>query len=459
MDTFDFQGDRPSAYQLDVLRGLVSDERQQAMKGPRGCGKTALGAWVVHWFADVWDTIADWIAVTQASNWNQLKLYLWPAIHLWARRKKWNEIPIPRWTSNQLMNLSLKLNTGSVVSLSPARYQEAEGAHAARVLYIYDEAKLIEHEVFTSARGAMSTGVGYQLALSTPGEESGAFYDLCRGARPYTGWHVRNVSVQEAIAEGRIERAWADKMLEDLGEDHPMYRQYVLAQFSSMEGANLILLSHVEMAQDRDGAEDAPLTALAVDLGEGVGRDATVYALVYGGTRVEVEKTLHADLAQAEDRVAQIVGLNKRVPIIIDAIGVGAAVVKHLERRGYSVIPFVSSWGTTMKDEAGIFGYANWRAAGWYLLKALLDPKNPWSAEVALPTSENLRADITAVKAMAMTPRQQYRVEPKERIKKQLGRSPDEGDAVMMALTGQALWAAKMDETPVTQWEYRPARV
>lgn len=458
LDCFEFRGDHPSAYQMDVLRGLVGN-RRQAMRGPRGCGKSALAAWVVHWFADIWDGFDDWMCVTTASVWNQLTRFLWPEVHKWARRKRWSEIPVTQWDPNrQLQKRSLELTTGQAFALSPGNFQAGEGAHAAHLLYIFDEAKLIEHELFESVEGAMGTGDCLQLALSTPGESSGPFYDICRGAPAYRGWSVRLVTIEEAIAEGRVSQDWADARLEAWGPDHPMYQQYVLAQFASVAGDNLIPLAYAELAQAREGVNgEGRLTALGVDLGEGVGRDATVIARVYDGTSVELEKSMYDDLAKAEDRIIQIVQHDRRLPIIVDAIGVGAGVVKHLDRLGYNVIPFAGGWSTTLTDEADVFGYANWRSAGWYLLAAMLDPKNPWKVEIALPDDEDLRADLTAIKATSMTARQQYRVEPKERAKKALGRSPDSGDAVMMALTGPVLWAAKQQESEQTRWVYAPA--
>lgn len=460
LDVFEFRDDRPSTYQLDVLRGLV-DHHKQAMRGPRGCGKSAVAAWAVHWFADVWDGLDDWMCVTTASVWNQLTRFLWPEVHKWARRKRWSEIPgVARWEPNrQLQKRSLELTTGQAFALSPANYQAAEGAHAEHLLYIYDEAKLIEHQVFESVEGAMGTGDTYQLALSTPGETSGPFYDICRGAIAYRDWAVRLVTIEEAVAEGRVSQDWADARLIAWGADHPMYQQYVLAQFASVEGDNLIPLSHVELAQSREN-DVGRLTALGVDLGEGVGRDATVYAKVYDGTRVELEKTTHNDLARAEDRIAEILGRDRQIPVIVDAIGIGAGVVKHLQRLAYSVIPFASGWSTTLTDEADIFGYANWRAAGWYLLKAMLSPDNPWHVAISLPDDEDLRADLTAVKAAPMTASQKYRVEAKAMLKRTLGRSPDAGDAVMMALTGPTLWAAKRQEQgQATQWVYAPTQI
>ena len=462
LDVFDFREDEPSQYQLDVLMGLV-ETGKEAMRGPRGAGKSAVAAWAIHWFADMWDGLESWMVIATASVWSQLTKFLWPQVHKWSRQKRWDSIPVPKWVlGKQLQKRSLELSTGQAFLQSPANFEAGEGAHEDHLLYIFDEAKLIKEEVFNSVEGAMSTNQHcLQLALSTPGESAGPFYDICRKAPAFADWNVREVSLEEAVAAGRVSGQWAQDRLERWGADHPMYQQYVLGRFASLQGNNLIPLTHVELAQARfdDWNRTGRLTALGVDLGEGTGGDESVIAKVYDGTKVVIERYKNDGLAKLEDRIIEEVKGNKQLPIYLDAIGIGAGVAASLQRWGYAVRPFVSSWGTTLKDESDIFGYATWRAAGWYVLKAMLDPANPWHVGVVLPDDEDLRADITAVKASSMTARQQYRIEPKERLKKELGRSPDAGDAVMMALTGPVLWAAKQDETPAVRWEYRPATV
>ena len=461
LDVFDFRDDAPSPYQLDVLTGMVANEKE-AMRGPRGSGKSAVAAWAVHWFADMWDGLEEWKTITTASVWAQLTRYLWPEVHKWYRRKRWDDIPIAKWQfGRQLQKRSLEALTGQAFALSPANFEAGEGAHAEHLLYILDEAKLIDHEVFDSIEGAMGTGHCLQLALSTPGESAGPFYDICRGAPAYSDWHVREVTIEEAIRAGRVRAEWAESRLERWGEDHPMYQQYVLGQFASLGGSNLIPLTHVELAQGRHANWDGSgrLTAVGVDFGEGVGRDLTVIVQVYDGTKVVIDKHDTDGLGKIEDRIAQVLGRDRTTPVYVDAIGIGAGVVTALHRWGYNVRPFVSSWGTTLKDESAIFGYATWRAAGWYMLGALLNPKNPWNAEVALPDDEDLSADITAVKAEMMTANQMYRVEAKPKLVKELGRSPDTGDAVMMALTGPALWAAKLQAEQPTEQVYAPAQI
>jgi hypothetical protein len=67
-----------------------------AVRGPHGLGKTTVNAIAVLWFALTRDAAGiDWKAATTAGAWRQLEYYLWPEIHKWARRLRWDVLNRP----------------------------------------------------------------------------------------------------------------------------------------------------------------------------------------------------------------------------------------------------------------------------------------------------------------------------------------------------------------------------
>ena len=75
----------------------------------------------------------------------------------------------------------------------------------------------------------------------------------------------------------------------------------------------------------------------------------------------------------------------------------------------------------------------NLRAELWWNLRELLDPNprvNP--SPIALPPDDVLLADLTNVR-YKFDSKGRIQLESKEEIKKRLGRSPDRGDAVVLA--------------------------
>src|ERR1044072_7964972 len=128
---------------------------------------------------------------------------------------------------------------------------------------------------------------------------------------------------------------------------------------------------------------------------------------------------------------------------VVDVIGVGAGVVDNLRhfmrelKRPHppGVIAYNASEQYGLRDRNGEFGFFNNRAAAWWNLRELLDPHQPGGSHIMLPDDDQLRADLTAPRwklADSGSP-PKIKIEPKEDIRERLGRSPDTGDAVVMA--------------------------
>lgn len=194
--------EQPTPYQ-DEIFGALDIHRRVAVRGPHGIGKTAIAALAVLHFALTRD-FEDWKCATTASAWRQLSKFLWPEIHKWARRLKWDKILRQPFTQSELLTLNLRLTSGEAFAVASASHEMIEGAHADTLLYVFDEAKAISNEIFDAAEGAFSNGECFALAISTPGEPSGRFYDIHRRKPGLEGWWVRHVTLDEAIAAGRI---------------------------------------------------------------------------------------------------------------------------------------------------------------------------------------------------------------------------------------------------------------
>lgn len=84
---------------------------------------------------------------------------------------------------------------------------------------------------------------------------------------------------------------------------------------------------------------------------------------------------------------------------------------------------------TTERDRSGIFKFANLRAWLYWHLRELLDPEG--GCEVSLPPDPQLLGDLTSPTYSVGT--NGILIEPKEDISARLGRSPDRGDAAVLA--------------------------
>jgi len=432
------EGEGPTIYQLDVLRRLPR-ERRLALRGPHSLGKTALAAWIVVWFALTREAMGvDWKAATTASVWRQLSLYLWPEIHKWTRRLKWDMIGRPPFREKQeLLDLSLSLEHGEAFAVASDRADSIEGAHASHLLYVFDEAKAIPPATWDAAEGALASGDCYALAISTPGEPQGRFYEIHQRKPGYDDWSTRHVTLAECIAAGRVSPEWAEQRARQWGESSAVYQNRALGEFASSDEDGVIPLAWVEAANERwralEGAgEWGDFTCVGVDVGRG--GDATVLALRHGEAIRELRPYAVADTMAVTGHVAGILQAHGG-EAVVDVIGVGAGVVDRLKEQGKAVRAFNASEHTDAKDRSGELGFVNKRSAAWWRLRELLDPAN--GHEIALPPDDLLTGDLTAPHWRDMSAGK-IAVEGKEEIRKRLGRSTDSGDAVVQAFWEEA---------------------
>lgn len=431
-------------YQYDILDKLI-EYRRVAVRGPHGLGKTSLAAIVVLWAILTSDDVK---VVTTASAWRQLREYLWPEIHKWARRIAWGKVGRPPLTQNELLFMELKLSPmqkGFAVASND--HNKIEGAHAKRMVYVFDESKTIPDETFDAAEGAFSgTGTGdeaYALAISTPGPPLGRFYDIHRRKRGLENWYAYHVTIQQAIAAGRIGQQWVDQSRALWGEDSPTFQTRVLGEFAADDPKAVIPLSWINAAIERwhewvAAGRPGTLTAVGVDVG--LTGDRTVIAPRFGDAidtlqYPDPETPATATMATA-GRVANLLQRhNIKAKAIVDVIGIGAGVCHRLSEQGFKAVAFNAGSGTEVTDRSGAVRFVNKRSAAWWGMRERLDPT--YNPVVCLPDDPILIGDLTAPK-FDHTSSGRIRVNSKDDIKQEIGRSTDAADAVI-----QAFWEEK----------------
>lgn len=446
------EGRGPTEYQDANLQAL-EDEKKLAVRGPHGLGKTAENAWAIHWFAATReahcaDTGGDWKIPTTASVWRQLTKFLWPEIRKWAQLLNWDKMGRAPYTRYELQRQSLRLEHGEAFAVASDDPTAIEGAHADHLFYVFDEAKAINSGTFDAAEGAFS-GAGedsgleaYALASSTPGEPAGRFYEIHTKKPGLEDWHAIHVTLDDTIAAGRVTRTWADQRAKQWGVGSAVYHNRVLGEFFSSDTDVVIPLSWVEAAnerwRDRFEAEDefgkiiAPtlpnFSAVGVDVSR-EGGDRTVLALRYG---LIVRELRDQPIASTMATTGVVVGIlrGQGGHAVVDVDGVGGGVVDRLRELGHPYFPFVNGAACDLVDRSGELGFADKRAAAWWTLRELLDPE--FGSQVELPPDDKLTGDLTAPKWKVMS-RGKIRVESKDDIRTRIGRSTDDGDAVVFS--------------------------
>lgn len=118
-----------------------------------------------------------------------------------------------------------------------------------------------------------------------------------------------------------------------------------------------------------------------------------------------------------------------RAPVHIDLIGWGLTVHNSLHENRVQVVGVNAATASKETTADGKLRFANRRAELVWRMRETLDPSN--AVQVALPPDPTLRADLTAYKWKIT--KQGILVRSKDEMKDDLGRSPDDGDAVCLA--------------------------
>ena len=136
---------------------------------------------------------------------------------------------------------------------------------------------------------------------------------------------------------------------------------------------------------------------------------------------------------------------------VVDVIGIGAGVVDRLREQHAKVIAFNASKGTKLRDSTREFWFKNCRSAAWWTMRTALDPSG--DPDICLPDDEMLLGDLSAPH-WEVTSGGRIQVEGKDDIRKRIGRSTDDGDAVVQAFVphlgvyvsaGVRKWAGAVD--------------
>jgi hypothetical protein len=173
------------------------------------------------------------------------------------------------------------------------------------------------------------------------------------------------------------------------------------------------------------------LSAIGVDVARG-GRDKTVIARRYGPWFAPLEKypgSSTPDGPAVAARALLALG-TENVPVNVDAIGVGASVYDHLRGKVKQLNGVQFAGKAPGRDRTDKITFANVRAWAYWSLREALDPVK--GDGLMLPPDRELLADLCAPRWMMRS--NGVLLEDKDDIKQRIGRSPDSGEAVVLAI-------------------------
>lgn len=413
----------------------VRDNRRTAVRSCHGVGKSHTASLVASWWLDTHPP-GEAFVVTSAPTFAQVRAILWRYIRRTHRRGKLaGRVNQTEWhIDDELVAFGRK----------PADHDESafQGIHARYVLVILDEACGIPEQLWVAADALTTNADCRILAIGNPDNPSSHFRKVCQ---PGSGWHVIGISAFESpnltgeevpddVAQALVGREWVEEKAQEWGEDNPLYKSKVLGEFSEdapnkVVRASDIARCRIDPERKLTAAELEPVE-LGVDVGGG--GDETVIR-ERRGRRAGREWRAHTDRPEKiAPMVIQAIKTSGATAVKVDSIGVGFGVIGELrnaanrgEHRAHIIAVNVAE-SASQSDK-----YANLRAELWWEVGRGLSESGGWD----LAGMDN--ADTTVAQLLEplwdVDPKGRIRVEPKDEIRKRLGRSPDNADALLLA--------------------------
>jgi hypothetical protein len=194
----------------------------------------------------------------------------------------------------------------------------------------------------------------------------------------------------------------------------------------------------IQLAQERwtdKPPKNVPMCAIGVDASGG-GEDPMVLAPRHDGwfaQTIEVPaKSIPVDRAGSYCAGIVLGYRRDNALIVLDmGGGYGGPMYEHFKANDIETRAYKGAEGTTRRGAAGKLHFTNKRSAALWLFREALDPGQPGGSPIALPPNPKLMADLTAP-TFEVTPNG-IKAEPKEKIMARLGRSTNDGDAVVMS--------------------------
>lgn len=442
----DVFGVEPDEWQKEVLAAWCSRKRVEriAAQACAGPGKSAAEAWC-GWHALVTQSDGEnhpngaAVAIT-ADN---LKNNLWKELAVWRERSPLLQGAF-EMTAEKIFArefpLTWYLSARSFAKTADpdAQGRTLSGLHAKAIFYLVDESGDMPPAVLRAAeQGLGNCDWGRVFQSGNPTSVTGALYQAATQlAHLYTVIRI-TADPLDPRRSPRINAEWAQEQIDLYGRDNPWVMAFILGMFPPGGLNTLITPDEVRDAMDRHLDESAFAWAqkrVGIDCAR-FGDDRTVIFPRQGLAAfqpIELRGKRGTEIAARALLEKQRWGWE--VAILDATGGWGQSTEDSLVAAGQS--PVAVQFHAAALDERR---YANRRAEGWWNM-------GEWIRRgAALPKLPGLVEELTTVTYSYKGG--QLLLEPKDMVKKRIGRSPDLADA--LALTFMLPEMAKNPDLPL----------
>lgn len=420
--------DGPDKWQAELLadigkalRGATKSVRIAVASG-HGIGKTALSAWVIHWFIA---TRPGCAGVVTANTRAQLVNKTWRELAKWNTRAingHWFD-----WSATAFRGKEAPETW--FIAAQPWTKENSEafaGLHEKDVLVLFDEASGIDDIIWQVSTGAMTEQGALWLALGNATKNTGAFRE-CFGSQR-DRWITRQIDSRDAKRTNKEEIA--DEVRRH-GEDSDWVRMRWRGVFPRAGSMQLIASDVAEGARKRQAeALATEPVVIGVDVAR-FGEDQSVVAVRQGrDARSRPWRRYRGiNTMQLASEVHRYACEVRADAIFVDGTGIGAGVV---DRLGQLQLPV----GCTVYEiNFGAEADAVWAGVD----QARMNNKSAemwwnmaqWLKRGAIPDEQEIEDDLIG-RQYGFTSDNAIVLEKKDDMKKRGLASPDNGDALAL---------------------------
>ena len=179
--------------------------------------------------------------------------------------------------------------------------------------------------------------------------------------------------------------------------------------------------------------EHAPMSAIAADVAQG-GADNTTISARYDAWFAPLQVVAGVDTPTGNEVAGLIIAARRNGATVVVDMGGGYGGATYMRLKDNGITPLIGHKGaerSVRRTADQQFGFYNKRAEDAWRLREALDPAQDGGARIALPDDPVLISDLTALRFEITS--SGIKVTPKVDLVAKLGRSPDRGDAVIMA--------------------------
>ena len=394
------------------------------------------------------------IVVTTAPTFRQVDNVIWRELRGAHEQSK---VPL----GGKLNQTELELgNNWYAFGVASDKPDNVRGIHATggHILIIVEEAQGIAKDILTALEGNLTSNDVSLIYIGNPTVGYGTFFDSHKSnlfnkivitafdTPNFTANNIKSVADLkkfQSLDEMRylklpvpqlVTPQWAWGRLQEWGEDSPMFRSLVCAEFPEESTDTLIPLQWIKEALDKKFDEKElkyTVNVVSIDVAR-FGDDTTVFTAVDGYRQGCITRDIQwhngkdtmKTVGKAISMFNECGYEQNRDMFVVDDTGVGGAVTDRLVELGYNVLPV--NFGERAEQD----GFANKKAEIFWTLRKVFQNKTIRLLDKGKVVNELniVRFDMTSQGDIAIVPKKKMKAEG-------LG-SPDFADSMALAIYG-----------------------